>query len=88
MSPHGIAIVWNWIKNETQLAVSDPMQALSQLWETFGPDGKQHLAYLFDHQYHLIIEGCLLLAIFYLLAQSRAPAKTSREVLSEEVCKQ
>jgi hypothetical protein len=81
----GLQVVWSWITLEARLAVSDPAAAWSEFWATFRPGGKLHPGYLLENQYHLIIEACLLLAILYLLSQSRTPAKPAADALTEKV---
>lgn len=78
------AVVWKWLKLEAQLALTDPYAAWSELWETIKPGGKIH-GLLMDNQYHLIVELILFVAIVYLLAQSRASPKPSRDALTEDV---
>lgn len=76
--------VWRWLKLEAKLALTDPYAAWAELWETIKPGGKVH-GVLVQNQYHLIVELVLFVAIVYLLTQSRAPPKASRDVLTEEV---
>jgi hypothetical protein len=75
----------SWLQKEFSLALSDPKAAWTEFWVTFGPGGRLHPKYLLDHQYHLLVEAFLILAILYLLVQNRAPAKQTSEVLTEEV---
>lgn len=77
-------VVWKWFQLEAQLAMTDPYAAWEELWETIKPGGKVHVL-LEENQYHLIVELILFVAIVYLLAQSRASPKASRDALTEEV---
>lgn len=78
-------IAVDWIILEAQLLFSDPWAAWSEFWATFRPGGKLHPGYLLAHQYHVAVELCLLIAIIYLLLQSRAPVKRAAEALTEAV---
>lgn len=80
-----LKVALDWVSLEAQLLVSDPWAAWSEFWETFGPGGKLHPGYLLAHQYHVAVELCLLVAIVYLLMQSRAPVKRAAEALTEAV---
>lgn len=80
-----LKIAFDWVSFEAQLLLSDPRAAWAEFWATFGPGGKLHPGYLLAHQYHVAVELCLLIAIIYLLLQSRAPVKRVAEALTEAV---